>query len=133
MARETNEVVIPIRLYIGEFFRNVRMFRNNVGRYKDGHGNYVTYGLGPGTSDLVGWESVLITPDLVGKIVPIFTAIECKRADARTDRRRLEQQTNFISAVRNVGGLGGFATSINEACEILNQRPGIHPDDQKNP
>jgi hypothetical protein len=44
---------------------NVRLFRNNNGVAKMKDGSVVRYGLGNGTSDLIGWESVVITPDMV--------------------------------------------------------------------
>lgn len=36
------------------------------------------FGLQKGSSDMIGWESVLITPDMVGKKVAVFQSIEIK-------------------------------------------------------
>lgn len=94
----------------------VRVFRNNNGVLQDRHGNYVTYGLGPGTSDLIGWTIVMVTPQMIGRRLAVFTALEVKRP--KGGRRTLEQKS-FISTVLKHGGLAGFARSIDEAYAIL--------------
>jgi hypothetical protein len=50
-----------------------RVFRNNVGEYKVGD-RYIRYGLCPGSSDIIGWTPVKITPEMVGTTLPVFTA-----------------------------------------------------------
>lgn len=42
-----------------------------------------------GSSDMIGWKSVTITPDMVGKKVAIFQSIEIK---TKNDRLRKEQK-----------------------------------------
>lgn len=55
-----------------------------------------------GSSDLIGWRSVIITPDMVGKKVAVFVACEVK-----TEKGRLsETQEKFINNVRAAGGIG---------------------------
>jgi len=70
----------------------------------------------PGTSDLIGWESVEITPAMVGKRIAVFVAVEVKDLDEAT-----EEQLNFIEQVRAAGGLAGVAHDAAEAAEILGQ------------
>lgn len=86
------------------------VFRNNVGvaRYPDG--SRVRYGLCPGSSDIIGWTPVTITPDMVGRTVAVFTAVEVK-----TNRGRVTvKQDNFISRVREAGGIARIVRSENE-------------------
>jgi hypothetical protein len=98
-----------------------RLLRNNVGKLRTPYGGFVAFGLGssggrmlPGTSDLIGWESVEITPAMVGKRIAVFVAVEVKDLDEAT-----EEQLNFIEQVRAAGGLAGVAHDAAEAAEIL--------------
>lgn len=70
----------------------------------------------PGLGDLTGFTSVLITPDMVGKTLPIFTMIETKRSDGG---RRTKDQINAIHQVQSCGGIAGFAESESMAHEII--------------
>jgi hypothetical protein len=91
-----------------------RLWRNNVGALKDQAGQLVRYGLCPGSSDLIGFRTVVITPEMVGQRVAIFAAVEVK------DRARpTEQQTAFIHLVQQAGGLAGIARSVPDALSIL--------------
>lgn len=94
---------------------HVRMFRNNVGSIKDKDGRLVTFGLCKGSSDLIGFKSVEITADMVGKSVAIFTAIEIKTPKGKIS----ESQQAFIDMVKTKGGLAGVARSIEDAQEML--------------
>lgn len=72
-------------------------------------------GLCEGSSDLVGWTERTVTPEMVGKKVAIFTAVEVK-----TDAGRVSaQQMNFISRVRQAGGIAGIARSPEEARNLI--------------
>lgn len=53
------------------------LFRNNVGLaiLPD---RAVRYGLHEGSADLIGWETITITHDLVGTTIARFVAIEVK-------------------------------------------------------
>ena len=76
---------------------NVRLFRNNVGVLRDERGQYVTYGLCVGSSDLVG--------DCPINGLAVFVAVEVK---APGKRATIEQEA-FISSVNARGG--GIALS----------------------
>lgn len=92
-------------------------FRNNVGQYTDPKtGRPIRYGLGVGSSDLIGWTPVVVTPDMVGKTVALFTAVEVKTQSGRPT----DAQLNFIAQVLKAGGLAGIARSAEEAVAILN-------------
>ena len=91
-----------------------RLWRNNTGALRDQRGQLVRYGLCPGSSDLIGFRTVVITPDMVGQRVAVFAAVEVK------DRgRATEQQQAFINLVQQAGGLAGVARSVPEALSIL--------------
>lgn len=53
-----------------------------------------------GWPDLVGWESVEITPDMVGQRFARFVALEVKTKGVRVT----DAQGNFIEQVRSAGG-----------------------------
>jgi len=95
------------------------IFRNNCGAYKDPKtGRFIQYGVGnPGGSDLIGWTPVVITPDMVGRKVAVFTACEVKTAGGRAT----EHQLNFIAQVLKAGGMAGIARSPADAVAITQQ------------
>lgn len=93
-----------------------RLLRNNVGTLRDREGTYVQYGLCVGSSDLIGWTPVVITQEMVGMQFAVFTAIEVKTPE---NKRRPDDQVNFINAVKEAGGFAGFATSVKEAEDLL--------------
>ena len=70
---------------------DTRLFRNQVGvgwvggRVVRANGSVsvlyprrVSFGLHPGSSDLIGWRTITITPDMVGKTVAVFMGVEIK-------------------------------------------------------
>lgn len=69
-----------------------------------------------GTSDLNGWTTVEVTPEMVGKRVAIYTAIETK---ASTGGRKRAGQVNFYDQVDGAGGIAGFAKSEESAKHIV--------------
>ncbi len=79
-------------------------------------GRYVTFGVGsPGGSDLIGYRRVTVTPEMVGREMPVFAAIEVKTAKGRATK----DQLRFIEHIRNAGGIAGVARSVDEARLIL--------------
>ncbi len=104
-----------------------RMFRNNNGvalyfNKKKSKVMTVVYGLGVGTSDLIGWTPVTITKDMVGKQVAVFTALEGKRGRGRLTK----EQEAFIDLVHRVGGFTGvFKTPEHAVDQIYTSRQGI--------
>lgn len=93
----------------------VRLLRNNSGAWKDKTGRWIRYGLGAGSSDLIGWKSVVVTQEMVGRKIAVFCGLEIKRPGAGADGKQLE----FIARVNDAGGCAGIAHSIEEAGEIL--------------
>jgi hypothetical protein len=101
-----------IRLAAGR--GDTRLFRNNTGALKDPNGRLVRYGLCKGSSDLIGYRTVTITPDMVGQQLAVFAAIEVKDRGAPTP-----EQLHFIAQVKAAGGLAGVARSVADAQAIL--------------
>ena len=106
----------------------VRMFNNPVGSAWQGtavrlaNGNVllhnprrVVYGLCPGSSDLIGWRTVEVTPDMVGQRLAVFVAVEAKAARGRAS----EEQQQFLAAVRAAGGIGVEARSAEGAVALV--------------
>lgn len=109
------EILRAIQLDLGSR-ADIRLFRNNVGVLQDKNGQYVQYGLCPGSADLIGWKSVEITPQMIGERVAVFTAIEVKSLTGKLSTA----QRNFLAAVGLAGGIGEVASSIEDACQALN-------------
>ena len=94
----------------------VRIWRNNCGALKDADGRLIRFGVAnPGGSDLIGWRSVTVTPDMVGSKVAIFLAIEVKGERGKAT----DAQANFIARVRADGGLAGVARCLDDALGII--------------
>jgi hypothetical protein len=92
------------------------MHRNNIGAYRDDQGRVIRYGVGnPGGSDLIGWTPVLITHEMVGGMLGVFTAIEVKAPKGRPT----EAQLNFLRQVQLGGGIAGIARSTQDALALL--------------
>lgn len=72
-------------------------------------------GLCTGSSDLIGWTPVIVTPDMVGRQLAIFTAIEVK---APTGKLRTEQE-EFLSAINRTGGRGHVVRSLEELDTVM--------------
>ena len=116
-----------IMLFLGQR-RDVKIFRNNTGtgwvgkRGKSPAGTVLLIeprplnaGLCKGSSDLIGFTSIQITQDMVGKNVAVFTAIEVKE-----DAKVTPEQKNFIEVVKDAGGFAGVARNKEDAARIVN-------------
>ncbi len=89
---------------------NVRMFRNNVGMI-----NGVRFGLCNGSSDLIGFQSVTITPEMVGDKIAVFCALEVKNEKGKPT----PAQTKFIEMVKSLGGKSAIVRGVNDAVKTL--------------
>ena len=105
-----------------------RIFRNNVGTGYQGkslrldngdvlikHPRLINFGLKKGSSDLIGWTTIEITPDMVGQKVAVFTAVELK---TKNDTSSPEQR-NFVEQVHKAGGLAGIVYNEEEYKKIF--------------
>lgn len=93
----------------------VRLWRNNTGALRDARGQLIRFGLCEGSSDLIGYRTVTITPDMVGQRLAVFTAVEVKTATGRLT----PQQQTFIDHVRAAGGVAGVARTVGDAAALL--------------
>ena len=118
--------------------RGARVFRNNNGAAVDKDGRHIRYGLGNESkqinqviksSDLIGITPVVITPDMVGKTVGVFTVIEvkkegwkytgdmpciCKPGKPQCIHCHEKAQKTFIDMINNLGGKAQFVTDREE-------------------
>ena len=110
----SNEAYVQnkIRLAVGS--GDVRLFRNITGALLDMQGRLVKFGLCKGSSDLIGFRSITITPDMVGQKIAVFSAIEVKDKGKAT-----VEQKNFINIINDAGGYAGVAKNVNDAKKIL--------------
>lgn len=106
-----NESGLMRSIQIALSFMGLRLLRNNVGMLEDRNGQKVRYGLCVGSSDLIGWYAVEITPEMVGKKLAVFTAVEVKTPTGRLTK----EQVNFLEAVKSAGGIAFVARSVEEA------------------
>lgn len=104
-----------IRLALGTH-PQTRLFRNQVGSLPDPRtGRLVTFGLARGSADLIGWRTVTITPDMVGRRLAVFTSIEVKTPTGRVR----PDQTAWLGAVQAAGGIAGIARSVPDAFQLV--------------
>lgn len=97
------------------------LWRNNVGVLVDKTGRPVRYGLANESKeqntrlksgDLIGWRRVLITPDMVGKIIAQFASGEAKHegwTPSLNDPHETAQR-NWADLVNRDGGYAFFST-----------------------
>lgn len=94
----------------------VTVFRNNIGAYTTADGYRIKYGVGnPGGSDLIGITPVTITPDMVGRTVGVFTALEVKTKTGKPTQAQL----NFQRVITSSGGIAGVVRSPDEALTLI--------------
>lgn len=138
MNSEETNLVRSIMLRLGKI-PSIRLFRNNIGNAWIGksvkftqrqtvvvnpgdvlvqQGRFFNAGLCVGSSDLIGLKSIVVTPDMIGKKIAIFTAIEAKTKTGKPST----EQVNFINMVNSLGGIAFIAKSDLEANEFINSR-----------
>lgn len=119
MANAETTLQQQIRLALGTR-PDTRIFRNQVGSLPDPRtGRLITFGLARGSADLIGWKSVVITPEMVGRRLAVFASIEVKTT---TGRLRPEQR-HWLRAVQTAGGVAGVARSVTDAEALLSNLP----------
>lgn len=126
----TSEAAIQQAIRLDIARSGIDLWRQNVGACQDQSGRLIRYGLLNEShalnqrfksSDLVGIRPILITADMVGQVVGVFAAIECKASNwtYRPNDEHTQAQQRFIDLVRAAGGFAGFARSVDEARVIL--------------
>lgn len=119
-----------------------RLWRNNSGsawqgqaeRLKNGdvlikNPRLINFSLALGSSDLIGGTQVVVTPEMVGHKIFVFTAIEIKCKATKTT----DEQLAFRDMVVSLGGIATIERFKSEDIEgnqyeqIANQFQGIKP------
>ncbi len=106
----------------GRIFRNNqgqtwtgRVISNNMGRVVLEDARPFHAGLAKGSADLIGWQSITIAPDMVGRKLAVFTSVEVKGPKGRVT----ELQDNWARAVKEAGGFAGIARSVEDAEKLI--------------
>jgi hypothetical protein len=119
---------------------DVRLWRNNVGTGWAGQSTRVTTGnlravaqslqpgdvvirqgrplhagLCVGSSDLIGYHSMVVRPEQVGQRLAVFAAVEVKSATGRVSA----EQSRFLNHISSAGGKAGIARSVEDAQSLL--------------
>lgn len=103
-------------------FRNVTA-QGWAGKVVDQGVGYVTIanprplvaGLCVGSSDVIGWHPVTITPGMVGKTIAVFVGLEIKTPVGKAST----EQLRFSSAITKAGGIAGFPTDTESALALI--------------
>lgn len=108
--------------------RNI-LLRNNSGAFKDATGRVVFYGLGNiskkhnqeiKSSDLIGGTKIIVTPDMVGTEILVFTAIEVKEEGWKyKNSQREKAQQKFIDIIKEMNGIAGFCQSVDDYNNLI--------------
>lgn len=70
----------------------------------------------PGSSDLIGWVPVTITPDMVGKQIAVFAAPEIKKQGGYPSK----DQRHFMENVNKAGGMANVVRSNDDLDIMIN-------------
>lgn len=99
--------------------KDTKLFRNNVGLAvynKNGRTWKVKYGVGgEGGSDLIGFHTIEITPEMVGRKMALFMAVEVKDAGGKIRPK----QKHFIEFLKNAGCIALFAMSSEDVRKAI--------------
>ncbi len=124
-----NEAAIQQEIRLMSATKGTSLLRNNNGACFDNTNRLIRYGLGHDSeklnkvfksSDLIGINPVTITPQMIGRVIGQFMAIEVKREGWKPPGRgskayaRYEAQANFGQWVSDHGGIFRFAQNTKD-------------------
>ena len=103
-----------------------RLFRNNTGALYNNKGQLVKYGLFIGSSDRIGLTKIKITPDMVGREIGVFTALEMKHSHwnppkSGKAKKHYDEQKDFIDIIKRFKGIAGFVTDPDDAIKLIKE------------
>lgn len=129
--KSESSVQSTVRLDVSTEYGTVT-HRNNVGAFKTSTGQWVRYGLANESkemnkrvksSDLIGWTPVVITPEMVGKTIAVYTALETKEEGYKPSGvkqiEHYEAQQRFCGIVAKAGGISGIVDSGKAALDVI--------------
>lgn len=90
--------------------RDARLFRNHVGKVRDEQGRWHSFGLAPGSADLIGWRQLVIRPEHVGQTIAQFMSVEVKTPTGRPS----QGQKAWFRTVDSHGGYAMYARSVED-------------------
>jgi hypothetical protein len=131
MKPSKSEAQVCVDISFAMIGEPIVLFRNTVGAgyivddKNPSRRQWIEYGLEVGSSDLIGYITKEITPDMVGKKVAIFTACEVKKEDWKPSmdkKKHHEDQENFIRCINLDGGIAAFVRSVEEFNELILNR-----------
>ena len=115
-----SEAAVSQEIQLEASRRGVVLWRNNVGAAVDHRGIPVRYGLANiskamnakyKSGDFIGITPTLITQDMVGLVIGVFTSIEAKHSEwVYKGAGREVAQNNWLKLIKNYGGIAVFAT-----------------------
>lgn len=128
-----NEAKVQADIQIQAVSLGCHLMRNNSGAFQDNSGRLVRFGLGNvskqhseriKSSDLIGFTRVVITPEMVGHTVAIFTAFEIKAPSFKitASDKRARAQLAFIEWIGLSGGIAAMLTSVADLPKVLKWR-----------
>lgn len=71
-----------------------------------------------GIHDTIGYTSMIITSEMVGRRVAVFTSLEIKESEGGVVT---DEQLKFCETIRKAGGISGIASSPGMAQLIINE------------
>jgi hypothetical protein len=113
-----------------------RLFRNNSGVLPSIDSNRpVRFGLGNESKELnremkshdyIGFTPIVITQDMVGNKVAVFTSVETKAEGFEVKKKyskksREQAQNNWSILIRENGGIAGFASTPDQFDSIMQE------------
>jgi hypothetical protein len=75
----------------------------------------IQFGLMTGSGDLVGWRTVTITPEMVGRQIAQIVSVEVKTETGRTSMA----QRTWAARVNEAGGVAGVARNESDAINLI--------------
>ena len=128
MRNKETDLQDEIRIELQKAYQKLRTFRNNTGEawqgksYKTTKGHLVIenpqrvkYGLKKGSSDVIGIMPVVITPEMVGKTIGVFMALEVKTKNGKLST----EQQDFLENIAKLGGISGEVRSVEDAIKLI--------------
>lgn len=137
MGAKENGVWSRCMIALNRKFPFARMYRNNVGSGWAGPGftlrpgqtytakggervitvpSFIEFGLIKGSGDGIGYDSITVTPEMVGRKIAVFASIETKAGKGRAAK----EQAAWRDQVRAAGGI---AIIINDPDQLNLELP----------